>query len=469
MKTMVAGLAAAAFSLAAGGQGGEEPLTCAAIRFFRPASATTTIEGVCEVRLPALLRSVSQAARYRVDLVVRDSAGLELQRSDWVHEVPASVARTRGATVIESFSVSAAPGRYRVRVTLTPISGEPLERDMAVEAYRSAPAMSDLLLATAARQPASDSETPGPGEVYRAGLVMRTAPVPKLTPNDASLSWHAEYYARPGGPATGQFHTEVVAADGRRIIGSAERPVTIGEAGGLTRGSLDLTGLPEGQYRLRVALRLSDTTLTGEAPFAMAALATVTQTAQAEPGEAQDLFSDGNEAQLDSLFTPLVYLADSPRDRGLYRGLTVDGKRRFLRQFWAQRDPTPGTPANEARDEFHRGVAHANAAFHESGSANIPGWNTDRGRIYLKNGRPSETLPRPAASPRPFEVWRYSRDRGRWYVFMDETGFGHYVLIGTNDRREVGRGNWERILGADGTREAYQFLNLDVRALQANP
>jgi GWxTD domain-containing protein len=236
----------------------------------------------------------------------------------------------------------------------------------------------------------------------------------------------------------------------------------------LTRGSLDLTGLPEGQYTFRMTLGLADTTLVNDAPFMMSGLTTVAAVTApgADVAAAGDMFDVADEARLDSLFDPLVYLAQTPRDLGLYRTLTLDGKRRFLKQFWTQRDPTPATPDNPARDEFYRGVAYANTAFHEGGAARTPGWNSDRGRIYLKNGRPDETLDRPAASPRPFTVWKYTRDRPRWYVFMDQTGLGSYALIGTNDRREPSRQQWWVTLGADGTRETFQFLNLDLRALQ---
>jgi len=463
--TWVAGAIAVLVAAAPGQQGGEEPLTVGAVRFYRLASATTTIEGVCEVRLPVLLRGAGQGARYRFEVSVLDTAGLELQKSDWMRDVPA-VARLRGATVVESFSFSAAPGRYRVRLKVTPSSGPAVERELAVDAFRAAPAMSDLLLATAVRQPASDSEPLGPGEIRRAGLIMRSAPAPRLTPTDAALIWYAELYPRTGGAATGQFHVEVLAPDDHVVVRTPDRPVSVDASGGLTRGQLDLTGLPEGPYRFRMTLRLGDTTLVNDAPFLMSSLATVVA---AEPATdvavAGDMFDSADEPKLDSLFDPLVYLAQTPRDLNLYRTLTVDGKRRFLKQFWAQRDPSPSA-GNAARDEFYRAVGYANTAFREGGAARTPGWNSDRGRIYLKYGRPDETLDRPAASPRPYAVWRYTRDRGRWYVFMDQTGLGNYALIGTNDRREPSRQGWQRILGADGTREAYQFLNLDLRELQ---
>lgn len=477
MNTMwAAGVAALVLAAApTGQQGGDQPLTVGTIRFYRPASATTTIEGVCEVRLPVLLRSAAQGGRYRFEVSVLDTAGLELQKSDWMRDVP-PVARTRGATVLESFSFSAAPGRYRVRLRVTPSSGPAVERELSVDAFRAAPAMSDLLLATEVRQAASDSEPLGPGEVRRGALVLRTAPAPRLTPTDASLTFYAELYPRSGAAATGRFHAEVLGSDGHTVVRTAERPVSVGTTGGVISSSLDLTGLPEGSYNFRMSLVLGDTTLENEAPFIMSALATApVAVADAPAGSSTvagggtasgDMFDEADEARLDSLFDPLVYLAQTPRDLSLYRTLTVDGKRRFLKQFWSQRDPTPATPDNRLRDEFYRGVAYANSAFRESGRANTPGWNSDRGRIYLKNGRPDEFLDRPAASPRPFTVWKYTRGRGQWYVFMDQTGLGNYALIGTNDRREPSRQGWQRILGGDGTREAYQFLNLDLRELQ---
>jgi len=90
-------------------QGGDQPLTVRAVRFYQPASGTTTIEGVCELRLSALASGVAGLS-YRFEVAVFDSAGLELQRNGWSREVPAAFARSRGATAMESFGFAAAPG-----------------------------------------------------------------------------------------------------------------------------------------------------------------------------------------------------------------------------------------------------------------------------------------------------------------------------------------------------------------------
>lgn len=430
-------------------------LTVSTARFYAPRSGSTTIEGVVEVDLATVFASARQATRYRFEVQVSDSTGLDLLRSQWSREVP--ITARRGATTVESFSFAAAPGRYRVRVRVTPEGGGAVERETEVVAYGQRPLASDLVLATAVRRPASDSEVPAPGEMRRAGLIMRTAPVPRLVPTEASLSYYAELYPSRTGTVSGDMRAQVIAVGGRTVIETPAREVRVDSAGALTRGTLDLTGLPEGAYQLRLRLRLGDTTVTAEAPFAMAGLGTLVDT---RPAAAADLFEVADDAQLDSLYGPLVLLIEARGEQGVYGLLTLNGKRNFLREFWRRRDPTPGDADNPAMNEFYRAVRFVNETFRESGRGNIPGWRTDRGRIYLRNGVWDNILQRPAGSPRPYEVWRYERDRQRYYVFFDQSGLGNYVLLGTNDRREGGRPNWLSVLGAEAAEDVRRFLNI---------
>ena len=168
-------------------------------------------------------------------------------------------------------------------------------------------------------------------------------------------------------------------------------------------------------------------------------------------------FSTASEAKLDSLYGPLVYLMKAD-ERGRYSGLTVDGKRAFLKQFWKRRDPTPETPDNDARVNFYGRVATVNRMFREGGAAEIPGWRTDRGRIYLKYGPPDAVLSRPQpASTNPYEVWRYEHAKQRKFVFLDLTRFGNYALIWTDERLEISRPDWYRLLGPEAVDDAMRF------------
>ena len=251
------------------GQGGEQPLTVSAVRFYSPASATTTIEGVCELRLGAVASGLGQAVRYRVEVAVSDSTGLVLQSNDWTREVPAAVARMAGATAVETFDFRAAPGRYRMVVRAIPETGAPLERALDVSAYPARPPLSDLLLATGVRSAGADSGSATVGEIQRGGLLLRTAPVPHLSPTEATLSYYAEVYPWAGANLDGTLSAVVLGTGRRVIVRSARQPVRFSTEGGAARGSVDLAGLPPGGYVLRLEVSLGDSSLSDEAPFAM--------------------------------------------------------------------------------------------------------------------------------------------------------------------------------------------------------
>lgn len=456
--------AAVSAAIAAAAMATQQPQQAVAVRvarFYAPSSGNTTIEGVCEIDLPALFAGARQdAAGYRFELRVTDSTGLQLVQRDWTRQVTPAAARSRGATTIESFGFAAAPGTYQVQFRVVPDGGgTAVERRVTVVAPARAPASSDLLLATAVRQPESETAAMEPGEIRRAGLIMRTAPEPRLSPAAATIAYYAEVYPWRGADSTGELQAEVASAAGRVIVRTPPRTVRFGPGGGVTRGSLDLAGLPEGEYRLRLMVRLGDSTVALEAPFAMAGLAALAATA---PPAAADTFETANQQQLDSMYAPLVHLMEAG-EQGVYENLSLEGKRRYLRQFWRRRDPTPGDAPNPAMTQFYRGVTFVNQAFREGGAAEIPGWRTDRGRIYLKHGRWDEILQRPAASPRGYEVWKYTRERGLYYVFYDQSGFGHFALIATNDRREPGRPDWENLVGRESTDDIMRFLGISTR------
>jgi GWxTD domain-containing protein len=60
---------------------------------------------------------------------------------------------------------------------------------------------------------------------------------------------------------------------------------------------------------------------------------------------------------------------------------------RFVESFWQRRDPQPETEINEFREEYYERIAYANEHF----ASGIPGWKTDRGKIYILYGKPERT------------------------------------------------------------------------------
>jgi GWxTD domain-containing protein len=102
----------------------------------------------------------------------------------------------------------------------------------------------------------------------------------------------------------------------------------------------------------------------------------------------------------------------SNAERVAFLDLQTDAERiQFIDQFWLRRDPTPGTPQNEYRDEHYRRIAYTNDRF--TTLAGKAGWKTDRGRIYIQFGPPDELETHPIGDGTfAYEKWRYRYIQG---------------------------------------------------------
>jgi GWxTD domain-containing protein len=130
-------------------------------------------------------------------------------------------------------------------------------------------------------------------------------------------------------------------------------------------------------------------------------------------------------------------------ERKAFKILSTDEERdNFIEQFWLRRDPSPDTAENEYKEEHYRRIAYANEHY----GSGIPGWKTDRGRVYIMYGPADEieshpsggSYDRPSAegggttSTYPFEIWRYRYIEGIGnevlLEFVDPTMSGEYHL-----------------------------------------
>ncbi len=144
----------------------------------------------------------------------------------------------------------------------------------------------------------------------------------------------------------------------------------------------------------------------------------------------------------------VVYII-SDEERKAFKQLSNDEERdQFIEAFWQRRDPTPDTEENEFKEEHYRRIEYANEHF----PAGIPGWKTDRGRIYIMYGPADEIDSHPSGgsyerpmeegggetSTFPFEDWRYRYLEGIGQEviieFVDTCMCGDYHM--TIDRSE---------------------------------
>jgi len=136
-------------------------------------------------------------------------------------------------------------------------------------------------------------------------------------------------------------------------------------------------------------------------------------------------------------------------ERAAFKQLSNDEERdNFIEAFWQRRDPTPDTEENEYKEEHYQRIAYANEHF----AAGVPGWKTDRGRMYIVFGKPDEIESHPSGgsyerpmeegggetSTFPFEDWRYRYLEGIGQEviieFVDTCMCGEYHM--TMDRSE---------------------------------
>jgi len=133
----------------------------------------------------------------------------------------------------------------------------------------------------------------------------------------------------------------------------------------------------------------------------------------------------------------------TPEERGAFKKLSTDEEReQFIEQFWERRNPNPGSPENEFKEEYYRRIAYANEHY----ASGIPGWKSDRGRIYIMYGPADEIESHPSGgtymrppeegggetSTYPFETWRYRYIDGIGtnviLEFVDPTMTGEYHM-----------------------------------------
>jgi len=434
-------------------------LEVVAKRFLRPGG--TLVDVFCNVPFdflsPVATGGGEPEAVYRVEVGVQDSVGTVLHQSNWSQSVGHRFLGIAGASTMEHLAFSVTDGSYTLSVSVTDsASGRVRRSSIEFVPLSSENLVSDLLLSGSMRRAFGQEATAGPGEIRKGDTFLSGTAKPVLTPRQADLFYYLELY--PAQETTVEISAQVEAISGSTIIATAPEELHVTGSGGVAARSLSLAGLPQGEYVLRVTARFPDREVVRTAAFAMAGFETEADLAEVTGGPAvTDPFAQLTEDRLDSLYAPLMLIADAD-ERRIYEKLSVSGKRNYLRQFWDKRDPTPGTPDNEYRDAYYRLFAEANRRFRESGAGDVPGWRTDRGRIFLRRGPPEEVLQRPQGGMTPpFEVWKYTRPRPLKYVFLDETGFGSFALIYTDDRFETSRPDWEALLGAQALEEVLRF------------
>jgi GWxTD domain-containing protein len=132
----------------------------------------------------------------------------------------------------------------------------------------------------------------------------------------------------------------------------------------------------------------------------------------------------------------LVAYIIQPVERDVFMKLVNNRDRDiFIETFWKQRDPTPGTPENEYKDEITKRFQYVNQQFGRGRGTTREGWRTDMGRIYMVLGAPQGTERFEASIGLvPCQSWTYYGDARKGLppqfilLFYQRGGVGEYKL-----------------------------------------
>ncbi len=185
--------------------------------------------------------------------------------------------------------------------------------------------------------------------------------------------------------------------------------------------------------------------------FVVSLMALFASVAFAQPNGPRVVKSEVNRVYKKWLNEDVAYVI-TDAERRAFNQLTTDEEREnFIANFWLRRDPDPDTDENEFKEEYYERIAYANEKF----ASGIPGWKTDRGRIYITFGKPDSIESHPSGgsydrpsyegggstTTYPFETWFYRHldnvGDGLEIEFVDPTGSGEYKIARNANEKDA--------------------------------
>jgi len=435
----------------------------------------TIVDGVAHVPLSIMAGGTTGA--YRFELAVFDSNEQQLYQDSWertLSERTAAFAETGTSTLLEPFRFGVMDGTYVVELRAYPTDAPDLgtRARLSFEAYAEMPVASDLFLAD--RVEALDDEGGGSWSITHGGFGIAAVALTTVLPQDPRLAYYVELY---GGEEaeTVEVAAVVLDQDGSEVYRTPASYVEVPVGGTPFAGRLALTGLPPGDYGLRLDVGSGENIAMRDAPFRILELSAV-------PGREADsyesrYFASLSDLELDETFGGVGYLVTESQ-RQAYESLPADAKRRYLTEFFLNGDMDPGPSTNSLLDEYTDRLGTVRLRYGELiGTGERPPWLTDAGRIFLRFGEPEERLQNhmPSGSDTqyvggvsrlqgesPYEIWSY-HSTGYLYLFVQENQFDVWRMIFTNDPNMQSLADWRGRIGGEASRDLSTKFGIQPR------
>jgi len=331
------------------------------------------------------------------------------------------------------------PGNYTLLVTIVDYQSkqqQTMRRPISLEAYSEEDLqLSDLTLASQVVKAKQENE------FTRYGYDIIPNAQRTFTSSAPMMYYFFEGYNLSGG---GEYdvHAQILTLNREVVQDFPGKSKPMPGTSVVEWGGLNTAGLASGIYKLSIQVtdQVSQSTASQERTFYILKESRDDN----EDDQLQDDYAGLSPAQVDEIYQVVSIIMDK-KEKRLYAQSDDVGKRNVLTSFWLRNDPTPDTPVNEFKQEFYRRVQQANRDF---GGGSDEGWSTDRGRVLIKYGPPSNIEKMQSSlDQKPWITWEYYEiEGGVRFIFVDRTGYGSFQLVHSDARDEVQDHDWQRFL-----------------------
>jgi GWxTD domain-containing protein len=372
-------------------------------------------------RLVFFLRGNRYEARYRVYLELKKRHGTTLPGTVWEESVAVdsfkeTTSAARFAETRRTFPVD--PGEYTAVVTIEVIdTSRRFREEQAVRVVGDGTGRLEIATPVFySRGGDSLSAKPRNGSIAVSSCPSSGGAGARVNPGGVYGDfggWARMIFgvvAPPAGDGDSLVLTARVRdARGTVVLYARETPGRV--AAGHSSLCLDvaLDSLPIGEYRIDAVIETADGAQKSEST-----------------GRFVLLFNVGLLASRDDLVDLLSLVADEKDARAVAEAPAA-GRIHAWALFWKKLDPTPATESNEAFGDFLQRLRYVLGTY----SKNRPGWRTDMGKVYIRNGRPDKIEDRQEPRMgRNYQLWYYY-SKGIVLIFEDVIGSGEYHLLST--------------------------------------
>lgn len=344
------------------------------------------------------------------------------------------------------------PGEYQMTLTIPEgMDGArkrlQLARDVVVPDYAPGlgPKLSDVELAASIKASQDRDD-----QFYRNGLVVRPNPSLLYGSGLTSVYYYAEAYNldRAVDDSSYTVYTFVSQTSiPQPVAGLQRRTQRAVRSPDVLVGSFDVGALASGSYLLNLVLLAADNTALVERNrkfFVYNPAVKVEQrSTSVDVAYEASIYASMTEEEVNEQIKYAKVIATDNEGSQMDRAKGLEARKRALMEFWQKRDPDPSSPLNEFREEYFSRVQYARERY---SSGHAEGWQTDRGRAYLKYGMPAHVSPHHyERGSVPYEIWEYDNIPGEgnaMFVFADVGGFNEFELIHSNVAGEPKSLDW---------------------------